>query len=843
MKEAKARIKINQLLLDAGWRFFDQDVNYRSNIQLEAGVDFYGLGDDFEQTKKGFIDFLLLDADGKPLCVVEAKKESIDPLSAKEQARNYANGKNARYIILTNGNLHYFWDTEHGNPETISRFPTQDSITQYKEYTPDQDALSSAVVNSDYVIQTQMPGYDRDPLFQDESTRNTFLREKNLRQLRDYQVRAVRALQNSAKDGNMRYLFEMATGTGKTLVSAAVIKLFLKTGNAKRVLFLVDRIELETQAHKAFVQYLKNDYTTFIYKKKRDNWQSADIVVSTVQSLLAGDRYRKEFSPTDFELVISDEAHRSIGGNSRAVFEYFVGYKLGLTATPKDYLRGFDKESSDTQREFERRELLSTYRTFGCESGEPTYRYSLNDGVKEGYLINPIVVDARTEITTDLLSKEGYAVHTKIDGEVVDDVFEGRDFERTFFNEETNEAMCRAFIDNGLLDPIASKFGKSLFGKSIIFAVSQRHAAKLVNILNRLAQEKWPGVYDRSDFAVQVTSQVADAQQMTTQFVNNALLGKSATLEGYETSRARVAVTVGMMTTGYDCQDILNLGLMRPIFSPSDFIQMKGRGTRKFHFEYEDPGTREKVIVEKHAFKLFDFFANCEYFEAEFDYNEVIKLPRIKPADSAQDTTQPLGEAGSQTHGPIILDEDDKIKTLSEEAVGMDGMRIDREMFQKALDEDVRGNATLKTMWDNGDVEGAEAFTRKEVFDKPKFFLNLDGIRKLFSIDRRLSVREFLEYAFGQRERFEMKEELLETEWQKFTETNPVDQEHYAAAKRFFMSYITIPEIRDIMETKQYAEFHQSPVFSFEEFNQLNGFKTSIPQYVKDYVSLNTFMQ
>ena len=110
----------------------------------------------------------------------------------------------------------------------------------------------------------------------------------------------------------------------------------MQTGNAKRALFLVDRIELENQAWKAFIRYLKNDLRTVIYKENRDDWRKAEIVVSTVQSLLFNNKYRSLFSPTDFDLVISDESHRSISGNSRAVFEYFIGYKLGLTATPKD---------------------------------------------------------------------------------------------------------------------------------------------------------------------------------------------------------------------------------------------------------------------------------------------------------------------------------------------------------------------------------------------------------------------------------------------------------------------------------------------------------------------------
>ena len=335
-KEAKARIKINKLLEEAGWRFED-DNNFKANIELEENVKFKDCDDDFENSqtrdgRRGAIDFLLLDKDKRPLVVVEAKREAIDPLSAKEQARNYAKNIGARFIILSNGNLHYFWDTNHGNPETISRFPTQESLTQYKKYIPNPLELAQTIIDENYIIATQMPSYSSDPSFLNQSTKNNFLQKNNLKQLRPYQVQAIKALQNIAQNGGQRFLFEMATGTGKTLTSAAVIKLFLKSGNARRVLFLVDRLELEEQARKDFERYLKADYAVMVYKKNRDSWASAKIVISTVQTFLAGDRYKKEFSPTDFELVISDEAHRSIGGNSRAVFEYFVGYKLGLTS-------------------------------------------------------------------------------------------------------------------------------------------------------------------------------------------------------------------------------------------------------------------------------------------------------------------------------------------------------------------------------------------------------------------------------------------------------------------------------------------------------------------------------
>ena len=250
-REAGARIKINKLLEASGWRFEDGPEG-TANIELEAGVKFSELGDDLENAvsrsgARGAIDFLLLDKDKRPLVVLEAKKKSIDPLSAKEQARNYARNVGARFIILSNGNLHYFWDTKHGSPETISRFPTPESISQYKHYVPNPDELASTHIDEDYIIATQMPNYASDPDFKDEEKRSQFLRTNNLKQMRPYQVQAIRSIQQAAKEGSQRFLFEMATGTGKTLISAAVIKLFLKSGNARRVLFLVDRLELEDQ--------------------------------------------------------------------------------------------------------------------------------------------------------------------------------------------------------------------------------------------------------------------------------------------------------------------------------------------------------------------------------------------------------------------------------------------------------------------------------------------------------------------------------------------------------------------------------------------------------------------
>jgi type I restriction enzyme R subunit len=584
-KEATARIKINRLLEAAGWRFFSEG-DQPANIQLEPGVtvrsnDLDKLGENFEHTHKGFVDFLLLDAKSFPIIVLEAKAEDKNPLVGKEQARKYARSQNCRFVILSNGNLHYFWDLERGNPYLITSFPSPDSVVGYQQVTPDPQRLISELVADDFIVLTQRPPYQSEAGWKNEAERAEYIRANKLRFLRPYQLKAIHRLQAAVDDGKDRFLFEMATGTGKTLTAAAVVKLFLRTGNARRVLFLVDRLELEDQAKKTFAALLSADFQTVIYKENRDDWRRAEVVVSTVQSLLFNNKYQGLFSPTDFDLVISDEAHRSIGGNARAVFDYFIGYKLGLTATPRDYLKRFEQATPTTRdpREFERRMLLDTYRTFGCENSQPTFHYSLLDGVKDGYLVNPTVVDARTEITTELLSDEGFVVNfTDDEGEDQQAAFKQREFEKRFFSDATNQLFCKTFLEHALRDPISGEIGKS-----IIFAVSQNHAAKLAQILNQMADRMFPGKY-QSDFAVQVTSSITDAQQFTINFSNNNLLGSGNFIAAYKTSKARVCVTVGMMTTGYDCTDLLNQGLFRPIFSPTDFIQIKGRGTRRHNF-------------------------------------------------------------------------------------------------------------------------------------------------------------------------------------------------------------------------------------------------------------------
>lgn len=842
MKEATARIKINKLLEAAGWRFFPED-GKPANIRLEHTTTLIpdhldSMGQNFEKTPRGFIDFLLLNEKGFPLIVLEAKSEDKNPLVGKEQARKYARSQNCRFVILSNGNLHYFWDLDRGNPYVITSFPTPISVEGYKRVEPDPARLVEEQVGPDYIVLTQRPGYQAEAAWQNEAERPGFIEANKLRFLRPYQENAVHAVQSAVKAGKDRFLLEMATGTGKTLTAAAIIKLFLRSGNASRVLFLVDRLELEDQAKKAFVQLLTPDCKTVIFKENRDDWRHAEIVVSTVQSFLFNNKYQTLFSPTDFDLVISDEAHRSIGGNARAVFDYFIGYKLGLTATPRDYLKKFDKENPTTKdpREYERRLLLDTYRTFGCEGSEPTFRYTLLDGVGEGYLINPTVVDARTGITTQLLSEQGFVVDFKDDsGGEQSESYDQRDYEKKFIAEGTNQIFCKTFLENALRDPISGEIGKS-----IVFAVSQNHAAKLAQILNQMADRMFPGKY-QSDFAAQVTSQVDGAQKMTINFTNNKLLGTANFLPTYKTSKARVCVTVGMMTTGYDCPDILNLGLFRPIFSPTDFIQIKGRGTRKHNLLEELHDEAHKADLgprPKTAYKLFDFFANCQYFEEEFNYDEVIRLPQPGPG----------GPEMPGAPGPVVIGGlyehvgDDILASIKEEVIGPEGMRIDR-MFFRRFEEAVKEDPVVTADIEAGNWDHALDYVNREVFNKPEEFFTLEKLRRAAAADRRLTLREILEKTFGLITRFKTKDELLEEEFAKFVaDRKPHEPEAMPAIKDYFKAYVADGQVRHIVDTKDFTQFATNPSFSTPDFKAVpDAYRTLIPEYVKDYVSLNQF--
>ena len=332
-------------------------------------------------------DYVLLDSIGRTLCVLEAKRADHDPYDAKEQARGYAENLKAPFVILSNGTEHWFWNyarADQRDAYRIERLPSPEDLDRLrlKNMQPPRPLLTEHI-GPDY-LKTFKPDIA----------------------LYGYQVRALDEIAAQFdRDGKRKFLLEMATGTGKTLLCAALIRRFLVTRNAERVLFIVDRIELAKQTMEDFDVILR-DYKPVIFKTARRTGDliGSSVVIATIQSLLVDRRYREEFSPFYFDFIINDEAHRSIYGDSREVVQYFQGTRAGLTATPKAYLKNINVEQLGVEnpKALEARLLRDTYHYFGCEPGQPTFRYDILDAVQDPagpYLCLPRIVDIRSDIT------------------------------------------------------------------------------------------------------------------------------------------------------------------------------------------------------------------------------------------------------------------------------------------------------------------------------------------------------------------------------------------------------------------------------------------------------------
>jgi type I restriction enzyme R subunit len=298
--EAFSRILIDKALEASGWNLLDpQQAQFEYN------------------TAHGRADYLLKDSLGRVLCVLEAKREDIDPYDAKEQARGYAENLNAPFVILSNGREHWFWNyarADQRDAYRIERLPSRDDLqrVRLKNLQPPRP-LQTEVIGPAYLRQ---------------------LRPDLI--LRAYQIRAMDEIAKGYDDAGRRtFLLEMATGTGKTLLCAALIRRFLLTRNAERVLFIVDRIELARQTMEDFNVVL-GEFKPVIYKTARRTGEllGSSVIVATIQSLMTADRYREEFTPFYFDLVINDEAHRSIYGDAREAVQFFQATRIGLTATP-----------------------------------------------------------------------------------------------------------------------------------------------------------------------------------------------------------------------------------------------------------------------------------------------------------------------------------------------------------------------------------------------------------------------------------------------------------------------------------------------------------------------------
>jgi len=696
--EAFSRVLIDKALEFSGWNLLDQK---QVRFELNGAT--------------GRADYVLNGQRG-PLCVVEAKKDDVDPYDAKEQARGYAENLKAPFIILSNGREHWFWNYTRNDQDAyrIERLPSLADLERLrlKNLQPPRP-LTSEIITPDYLKK-----------FRPDLT------------VRRYQVEALDTIARQFDENAARkFLLEMATGTGKTLLCAALIRRFLTTRNAERVLFIVDRIELAKQTLEEFNVTLA-EYKPVLYKTARrrpGELLGSSVVVATLQSLMVDRRYREEFTPFHFDLVVNDEAHRSIYGDAREVVQFFQATRIGLTATPRAYLKNVNVEElqKENPKALEIRLLRDTYNYFGCKPGFPTFRYDIIDAVKdpEGpFLCLPKILDLRSDITTKSLDESGWAVVVNEQEEN----FKIQDLERKIFTPARNRVMCEAFLKEAQPDPT----GK--IGKSLVFAVNQKHATELTKTFNDLQ----PGI------AVTITSRIEDASSIAKEFRD----GKRA---------ERIAVSVDMLSTGYNCRDLLNIGLMRPIFSPTEYIQIKGRGTRLFTFKI---GNTE---YEKKNFFMLDFCAVAEYFEEKYDYTIPLKIPREKK--ESQPPTSPVGggseappEGAGGTVGPEppkpprIIPTWEGVDTLVSREItiiGPDGEKVDVMTFRGGYERDIRefvqSTPELKVAIEAEDDDAVETIVNEQFYHRPTMFYSPDKLIMSYGVPA--STPAFVYNAVGQK--------------------------------------------------------------------------------------------
>ncbi len=697
--EAFSRVLIDKALEESGWDLLDpQQICFELNSET------------------GRADYLMRGLRG-PLCVLEAKREDVDPYDAKEQGHGYATNLKAPFVILSNGREHWFWNYTRKDQDAyrIERLPSREDLERLrlKNLQPPRPLMSEIITPA--YLKKFIPDFI----------------------VRRYQIAAMDIIARLFDEKHLRkFLLEMATGTGKTLLCAALIRRFLATRNAERVLFIVDRIELAKQTLEDFAVVLA-EYKPVLYKTARrrpGELLGSSVVVATLQSLMVDRRYREEFTPFHFDLVINDEAHRSIYGDAREVVQFFQATRIGLTATPRAYLKNVNVEQlqRDNPKALELRLLRDTYNYFGCRPGFPTYRYDIIDAVKdpEGpFLCLPKIIDLRSDITTRALDESGWAVVVNEQEEN----FKIKDLEKKIFTPARNRVMCEAFLKEAQPDPT----GK--IGKSIVFAVNQQHATELTKIFNALQ----PGI------AVTITSRIDDASSIAKEFRD----GKRS---------ERIAVSVDMLSTGYNCKDLLNIGLMRPIFSPTEYIQIKGRGTRLFTFKI---GNTE---YKKQNFFMLDFCAVAEYFEEEYDYTIPLKVPRPK-AEKNPPVYPPHTSQGESVHEPDsttppqpapqpprVIPTWEGVDTLvSREItiVGPDGQRVDVMTFRGGYERDIRefvaNTPDLQAAVEAEDDDAVETIVNEQFYHRPTMYYSPDKLILSYGVPA--STPAFVYNAVGQK--------------------------------------------------------------------------------------------
>ena len=517
---------------------------------------------------KGFCDYVLFGSNGLPLAVIEAKRTSASPVKGKHQAELYADCLERRYgrrpvIYYTNGFETNIIDGLGYPPRRLYAFHTESDLELLIQKRKRQDI-------NDFSVKDSITD-------------------------RHYQKMTIKSVCEHFNKRHRRGLLVMATGTGKTRVAISLVDVLTRNGWVKNVLFLADRIPLVSQAHKNFVKLLPN-MTTSILSEDKDPDTNARITFSTYQTMINYiDTDEKAFSVGRFDLIIIDEAHRSIFGKYSAIFNYYDGLLVGLTATPRD--------------EVDR----STYETFQMEQGVPNYAYELEDAVAEGYLVNykgfkrgSLIL--KEGIKYDSLSKdekeqlESVWEYEKARKSIDDDDYhrniETNEIFKYIFNKDTIDHVLQDLMENGLKVQSGERIGKT-----IIFAFNHRHAEMIVERFNALYPEYG------AEFCVLIDNYVTYSKD---------LIDKFEIRDG----NPQIAVSVDMLDTGIDVPDILNLVFFKTVKSKIKFMQMIGRGTR---LSKDIFGTGK----DKEFFYIFDWCRNFEYFDKNPDGQKATVMPSL----------------------------------------------------------------------------------------------------------------------------------------------------------------------------------------------------------------------
>ena len=508
---------------------------------------------------KGKADYVLYGDNGVPLAVIEAKKLDIDPLIGKNQAKEYADALEKKYdvrpiIFFTNGLDYYIWDDLNYPERQVSSIYSKKDLEKLIFRRGNKKPLKN--VSTD---------------IKDEITN------------RVYQKEAVVRVTEALEKGYRKMLLVMATGSGKTRTAASIVDILTRYNWVKNILFLADRTALVKQAKNSFKEYLPNLSLCNLLDNKDD--VESRMIFSTYPTMMnAIDETKNKdgsriFTSGYFDLIIVDESHRSIYKKYQAIFDYFDANLLGLTATPKNDI---DK---------------NTYRIFDLENDNPTFAYELDQAIEEGYLVHygkPI--DVGLKIVRDGLK---YSELSEEEKEEFEETFDeekeeisSEEVNKTLFNKETVDLVIKTLMNNGL-----TVEGGDKLGKTIIFAVNQRHANFIVERFNKLYPEY------KGKFAQAVCHDIKFVDDVIDNFKDKVLY-------------PQIAVSVDMLDTGIDVPEILNLVFFKKIRSKAKFWQMIGRGTRLCK-DLFGPG------IDKERFMIFDCYKNFEFFEVNVDGKEI----------------------------------------------------------------------------------------------------------------------------------------------------------------------------------------------------------------------------